>query len=353
MSEPEQEPVEKPAEVEAPANSPTKADPAKTHQAQEWQHDRPLFSCRVDPQLRWTVTGAQDYTLQRWDFTTGAKSILNGHQSWVRGLVFSHDGQTLVSGGYDGRLLWWPIGEEKPQPVRAVDAHDGWVRAVVISPDGELVATCGNDNLAKIWRFSDGELVQTFAGHERYVYNVAFHPGGEHLVSADLMGVIRHWELATGKEVRTFDGSAMHKYDPTFHADIGGARSMAFSPDGKYFACGSITDVTNAFAGQGTPVVALYDWEKSEPAQLHKLKAGFRGVAWGLAFHVDGFLVASFSSNSGGRLVFFRPDAPNEFHEFKMPVAGYDLDLASDGLSIAVAHADNRLRIYRMTEKAS
>src|SRR5262249_8297146 len=153
----------------------------------------------------------------------------------------------------------------KPTPTRTIQAHRGWVRALSVSPDGQLLATCGNDNLIKLWTTSDGKLVREFAGHTSHVYNVAFHPNGKELASGDLKGVVKHWDLAKEASVRDFDAKLLHKYDQTFGADHGGVRSMAFSADGSLLACAGITDVTNAFAGIGKPLVILFDWQSGKP----------------------------------------------------------------------------------------
>ncbi len=44
---------------------------------------------------------------------------LGRHASYVTGLALA--GTTLVSGGYDGRLMWWNI--ESRSKIREVDAH--------------------------------------------------------------------------------------------------------------------------------------------------------------------------------------------------------------------------------------
>jgi len=331
-----------------PPEPPLVAEPAKTRKISEWAHGRPLLGCRFDPLGEFVVSGAQGNTLQRWELPGGKKTEFAGHDSWVRALDWTADGATLLSAGYDGRLVWWAVREEKPRVVRKIQAHDGWVRALAVSPDQQLVATCGNDNLVKLWQLADGKLIATLSGHERHVYNVAFHPSGEHLVSADLMGVIKAWDVGTGKLVREFNGEALHGYDETFWADIGGARGLDFSADGKHFACAGVTEVTNAFAGQGKAIVLLYDWKKSEPLQKHKPKKDFRGVAWQAQFHPDGYLIALLSGHGGGALAFFKPDQPAEFHLAKLPSQGHDFHLAPDGLSLAVAHYDRKLRLYRM-----
>ena len=230
-------------------------------------------------------------------------------------------------------------------------AHDGWLRAIAVSPDGKLLATCGNDNLVKLWNSADGSPVREMKGHARHIYNLIFHPSGGQLVSFDLMAVLKQWNVADGKEVREIKTPALHKYDKTFRADIGGARSMAFSPDGKRFAVGGVTNVTNAFAGVGNAAVSVIDWAKGEQIQLHKPKANLRGVAWGIAFHPEGYLICAVGGGSGGFLYFYKHDKPNEFQQVKLPNQARDLSLHPDGIQLAVPHYDNHVRLYAMRAK--
>src|SRR5262249_47704276 len=162
-------------------------------------------------------------------------------------------------GDWRGRILTWPIDAEKPTPTRDVAGHRGWVRALAVSPDGKTLATCGNDHLVKLWSL-DLKLQKTLEGHENHVYNLAYHPEGKFLVSADLKGVVKVWDLAKGTVAREMDAKILWKYDKNFGADIGGVRSMAFDSAGKVLACAGITNVSNAFAGVGNPLVVLFDW---------------------------------------------------------------------------------------------
>lgn len=328
------------------------ANPAATHVAKTFDHTSPLIACRFDPTGKFVFAGAEDRKICRWDVATGAKVELTGHDSWVRSLGFSADGQTLLTGGYDGKLLWWPATADAPAPTRSVDAHDGWIRAVATSPDGQLAATCGNDRRIKLWRIADGTLVREFVGHEAHVYNVAFHPGGKDLVSGDLKGAFLHWEVETGKELRKFALPALHKYDPTFMADIGGPHSMGFSVDGKLLGCGGITNVSNAFAGVGNPAIVLVDWATAKEQVTHLSKGGVQGVAWGLALHPEGFTIGATGGPSGGHLLFWKFDQKDEFHTLNLGALARDLSLHPDRLQLATAHYDRKLRISRLAPKA-
>src|SRR5262249_366908 len=117
-------------------------DPRQTRPLKELKHGSPLVGCRFDPTGRFLFASAQDFTIQRFEVSTGKKSAFAAPESWVRGLAFAPRPGWLLSGDYHGRLLWWPVEADAPKPLRAVEAHDGWVRAVAVSPDNETIATC-------------------------------------------------------------------------------------------------------------------------------------------------------------------------------------------------------------------
>jgi WD40 repeat protein len=198
----------------------------------------------------------------------------------------------------------------------------------------------------------DGSLVRQMSGHERHVYNVAFHPDGKQLVSGDLMGNLFHWEVATGKLVRKLSVASLSKYDNTFKADIGGFRDLEFNADGKLLACAGITNVSNAFAGVGNPLVEIWDWDAGKQKIAHASKTKLRGVAWGVAFHPDGFTIGASGGGGGGYLLFWKLDKAEEFHQFKLPNTARDMDLSPDGLHLATAHHDGNVRISKMAAKA-
>jgi WD40 repeat protein len=326
-------------------------DPEKTWQEKELKHDSPLIGARFEPRGRFVFTGAQDNAVLRWEVETGKKTVLAGHKSWVRALAFAAKERWLFSGDYNGKILVWPIDAETPKPERTIDAHRGWVRALAVSPDGKTLASAGNDNLVKLWSVADGKLIRELVGHGSQVYNLAFHPDGRQLASIEHKSIIKHWDLTTGQSVRDLDAQVLFKYDPTFRAEIGGARGMTFSPDGTMLACSGISEVTNAFAGIGKPLVLLYDWAGGKLKQSLKPRDAFQGTAWGVVFHPAGFLAAVGGGN-GGALWFWKPDQQLSFFTLKLPNNARDLDLDADGRRLAIPFFDGAVRIYDMTPKS-
>ena len=351
--------------------------------ARQLKHPRHLIGCRFDPSGRFLFVSAEDDTVQRFDLLTGAKTAFVGHESWVRGLAFvppksasvavaepplrtslqgaigfgaasapapKADPFQLISADYHGKLIWWQGESDSPKPVRVVQAHDGWARAVAVSPDGAVVASCGNDNTVKLWKVADGSAIRTLQGHESHVYNVAFHPDGQRLVSCDLKGVVKDWDIKSGKCEREFDAKVLAKYDTGFMADIGGARGMAFKSDGSEFALCGITNVSNAFAGVGNPVVVLIDWKSGKPKQLRP-KEAFQGTAWGVGFHPSGAIVSA-GGGGQGRVWFWKNDDPVGVHTINVPTNCRDFALSPTGDLFAVAGANGTAFVYDFTGPA-
>ena len=335
---------------------PPPIDPLQTHEVASHKHDRPLVACGWDPSGRWILFGAEDHGVHRLAADASAAVALPGgvaaHDSWVWAIGHAPDGGRAFTGGYDGRLGAWPLGEPAPA-AWLVSAHDGWIRGLAVSPDGAVVATCGNDRLVKLWRAADGAAIAACPGHESHVYAVAWRPDGRGLVSCDLKGSLKEWGPA-GAAVRDVGrAEALWKYDAGFRADIGGARTMAFRADGGQLAVGGITAVSNAFAGIGHPAVCLLDFAAGTQALLLEPKDKPHGVCRGVAWHPAGFWITVAGGGGGGWLRFFQPGEAAEFHAVKLPANGRGLSLSPDARRVAVALADGTLRIYGLFPKAA
>lgn len=318
--------------------------------AKEFKHSAPMLACRFTPSGKFLYTSGQDNTLQRWELASGKKTDLAGHSSWVRALAFQPKGPLLISGGYDGQVFTWNAESPDPIPLRQVLAHQGWVRGLDVDATGNLAASCGNDGKVCLWNLPALTPDKSWQAHEKHAYQVLFHPSGKELVSVDLMGNTRVWDLA-GKMLREGEAKALHKYDAGFGADIGGARAIAFSPDGNSIVLAGITNVSNAFAGVGNPILVVLDWATLKVKETLQSKEKFQGTMWGVAWHKAGFLAATAGGN-GGMLWFFKPGAPNEFASLKLPDNARDLALHPEGKSLAIPFYGSTARIYDLTPKS-
>src|SRR5262245_42433717 len=107
-----------------------------------------IFAVARKPRSGQVFFGGSDLTVRQVDLqeTKPEAKDLGRHDSYVTGLALS--GPTLISGGYDGRLIWWNI--ESGSMVRKVDAHRKWIRAVAITPDGAVAASVADDMVCRL-----------------------------------------------------------------------------------------------------------------------------------------------------------------------------------------------------------
>jgi cytochrome c len=149
-----------------------------------------------------------------------AKAQLAGHGGPVRALAISTDGETLLSGGFDGSAIRWSLTRDIAEQV--LRFHDGAVNAVAILPDGRM-ATAGEDTRIALWAPGRHAPDTVLVGHSGPVAAIAVSPDGASIATASWDRTVRLWSLADGRS-RVFDGHEQN------------VNAVAFSPDGKTLA---------------------------------------------------------------------------------------------------------------------
>ena len=86
-----------------PRDLPLAINASKTHVVRTFTiDDVRLTTCRIDPTGTWVVAAAENFHVYRWPLAgpQSARTILHGHNSWVRSFDFSTGGNWLYSGGW-------------------------------------------------------------------------------------------------------------------------------------------------------------------------------------------------------------------------------------------------------------
>ncbi|KAI8654220.1 NACHT domain-containing protein [Fusarium sp. Ph1] len=175
------------------------------------------------------VSGSYDKTIKIWDAATGAcEQTLEGHGEQVTSVVFSVDSQRLASGSYDKTIKIWDMA--MGAYVQTLEGHGDWVSSVVFSADSQRLASGSRDKTIKIWDTATGACMQTLKGHGDWVRSVVFSADDQCLASGSDDKTIKIWDAATGACKQTLEG---HNYSVT---------SVVFSADGQRLASGSHDD---------------------------------------------------------------------------------------------------------------
>lgn len=327
-------------------------DITKTHVVHQWKHDAPLIACRISPDGQQAVSSSEDSSLQLWSIPKGERTILKGHESWAHALCYSRDSQQLVSGGCDGKLIWWSVRSERAAVDRKFDAHAGWIRAVAISPDGTTLASVGNDKVVRLWNMATGEQIEELVGHERQIFSVQFHPDGVWLMTADLLGKIHIWNMPDRKLERSIDAKPLYEENKGQAAEYGGVRTMAFHLERNELLAGGTHKATNPFGAVHEPLVLRFQWSDGVLKKSHACEGVPGGLVWRVQWLGDGTAIGVSGGSTGGILLFFQDSQEKEVHRFMLPSLARDMDVHLASNLIATAHHDSHLRISGMFAKS-
>lgn len=212
-----------------------------------------------------------------FNFKTGQlKTTLSGADSSIDQLVFSTDGQTLISGGsYDGKdaIKVWNLATGQLRHTLSENRYQGFF-SLAISPDGKTLFSKQYRDEVRVWDLQVGKLkgtlpIQSFG-------DISVSPDGQVLMGTDGKGDINAWSLPTGELVGTVPLSSLYfsSYSPS--------RAFAISPSEQILATDNESN-------------GITLWNLQTGKLMHTLRGHPNTVA-SLAFSADSQILVS-----GGR----------------------------------------------------
>ncbi len=239
-----------------------------------------------------TIVSCGGDNIHLWDsHTNQLLKTLIGHNESVNCVVFSQDGETIVSASNDRTIRLWNV--KTREHIKTLMGHTDSVNSVVFSSDNETIASAGNDRTIRLWNANTGELLKTLKGHIENVNTIAFSPDGNTVASGSgrlvylgdredagtcLGQEIRLWNANTGKFIKTLTG----------HTSV--VNSVVFSPDGDTIASGS--GQWMGYEGKASAGEEVRLWN-AHTGELIKTLTGHKDVVSSVAFSPDGNLVVS------------------------------------------------------------
>lgn len=163
-----------------------------------------------------------------WNASTGAcVHKLEGHEQEISALVFTPDGQQLVSGSSDGGVRVWDA--RAGTLVRDLGRSDCRVNDLAVTCDGRRLAACGRGRGAglKIWDLESG--VETPLPDRLHATVLAFTPDGARLIVGDDSGELVVFDGNSGQELGRLPGHKAYVRALAVTAD--GTRVVSCSDD--------------------------------------------------------------------------------------------------------------------------
>jgi WD40 repeat protein len=259
-------------------------------------HDKPTRTAAFSSDGRRLATASEDGAIRLWNVDAidpvGESVVLGSHNGPVHKLAFSPDGKWLVSSGEDGAIRLWSLttSGERAGPVLATQPYGG-VKAFAISPDGKWLAFGTADGKVCNWKLSaDGATEAACADgrHENPVAQLMFSSKGRWLVTAAFGDVERQillWDLSTQAEPTTPKILSCDRMqtEPALNA-------IAFSLDETRLAvaCGYAADI--------------WDLTQEKPPEHRVARGHHHQWVTAVAFSPDGKWLASGSINTDVKL---------------------------------------------------
>ena len=302
-----------------------------------------LFSVARIPNTSRLLLGSSEGKVIELDASQAKPTALAlaNHERYVTSVALA--GQTVVSGGYDGKLIWWDLA--KRQMIRTVDAHNRQVRMIAVSPDGAKIASVGDDMICRLWNVATGVQLHELRGHEErtptafgsMLYCCAFSPKGQHLATGDRVGHVVVWDVASGKQLAAIEAPSLYTWDGTQRIrSIGGVRALAFSPDGAHLAVGGVGQIKNVDGLGGPSQVEIFDWQRRE--RLYEF-TGAQGMINRLVYHPQSAWLCAVGGSANGIILFHDPKSRALIHQGTLPMFVHDAVFNEDFTTLfAVGH---------------
>jgi len=302
-----------------------------------------LFSAALVPDSERLLVASS--TGKVFELSTGqagpAPRQLADHGRYVTSVRLVRD--VAVSGGYDGRLIWWDL--EQGQVIRTVAAHSRWIRQIAVSPDGDQLASVGDDMVCRIWNAGSGSLVRELRGHAlltpqhftSMLYCCAFSPDGSRLATADRLGHVVVWDVQAGQQLAAVEAPTLYTWDGVQRIrSIGGVRAVAFSPDGSQLAVGGVGQINNVDSLAGPSRVEVFDWERRERVLDF---TGASGMVTCLVWQPEGEWLCAIGGGGNGLVMFYDTARRTMVYQGNVPMFVHDAVFNEDCTTmIAVGH---------------
>lgn len=175
------------------------------------------------------VTAADDGKIKVWDAKSGFCIVtFTEHTGGVTACEFSKKGSVLYTASLDGSIRVWDLIRYRNFRTFTAPSRLSF-SSLAVDPSGEVVCAGSHDSFdIHVWSVQTGQLLDQLSGHEGPVSALDFAADGNHLVSGSWDHTVRIWSIFSRSQTS----------EPLqLMSDV---LSVAFRPDGKQVAASTL-----------------------------------------------------------------------------------------------------------------
>ncbi|UYI28334.1 putative pre-mRNA 3' end processing protein [Encephalitozoon cuniculi] len=250
-------------------------------------HESPVRGMEWSPSGLFLISSDNFGIIKYWHPSMNNIQIIQGHTEAVRDLSFSHNDSKFCSASDDSTIKIWDSIEAKEESV--LRGHNWDVRAAQWHKYKSLIASAGKDNLVKMWDPRTAEELCTLHHHKNTILALKWMGDENYLLTGGKDQVIKMVDIRTMTDVFTYKN---HKKEVT--------------------SIGTHPCIPDIFVSGGTEG-GIYFWQAYTQVPLEVIEGGHEGTVWSLDYHPVGHILASGSVDQSVRFwVRPRPDENNE-----------------------------------------
>lgn len=213
-------------------------------------HGGPVRALAISSDGQTLLSGSFDGSAIRWSLRRdAAEQVLRFHADAVNATALLTDGGAATAGA-DGRIAIWSPGKQQPDAV--LEGHTAPIAALALSPNGATLASAAWDHTVRLWPLAGG-TARVLEGHTQNVNGVAFSADSKALVSASYDLTVRIWPLdsAAAPSIVTLP-APLNSVVVSNDGEIAAAGA-----DGKIYFLTSTGETAGEIAAGPIPVIAM------------------------------------------------------------------------------------------------